>query len=112
MTGKSLWVLLMSAALLASLTLDHSLYAQGKSLESQLLTHAGKHYAGTQDPEYVSYNQTLRDFMAKRISNQFGVDLDPQKYSGFDRLEIESLLRFKKANEPTDMFLKQYPKYQ
>jgi hypothetical protein len=112
MTGKGIWFLLLSASLLASLTIYSSVYAQGKSLESQLLTYAGKHYAGTQDPEYVSYNQTLRDVMVKKISKQFGVDLDPQKFSGFDLLEIESHLRFKKASEPADMFLKPYPKYQ
>ena len=112
MTGKGFWFLLLSAGLFASLVLIPSLYAQGKAPDSQLLTYAGKHYAGAQDPEYVSYNQTLRDFMIKKISKQFGVNLDPQKYSGFDLLEIESHLRFKKANEPVDMFLKPYPKYQ
>ena len=88
------------------------LHAQGKGLESQILTYAGKQYAGTQDPEYVSYDQALREYMVKRIDKKFGIALDPKKYSGFDLLEIEALLKFKKADEPADLVLKQFPGHQ
>jgi hypothetical protein len=49
--------------------------------------------------------------MVDRINKQFGVTLDLKTYSGFDLLEIESLLKCKKSNEPFDMFLKMFPKY-
>ena len=79
--------------------------------DPQLSTHAGKSYGGFQDPEYISYDSALREYMAKRIHQQFGVTLDPKTYSGFDLLEIESLLKCKKSDEPADIFLKMFPKY-
>jgi hypothetical protein len=44
------------------------------------------------------------------MSKRFGITLDPKTYSGFDLLEIESLFRCKKSDEPFDMFLKKLPK--
>jgi hypothetical protein len=46
----------------------------------------------------------------KRIDKEFGIALDPKKYSGFDLLEIEALFKCKKSNEPYDIFLKPFPK--
>ena len=78
--------------------------------DPQLLTQAGKTYGGVQDPEYVSYDQALRDYMVKRIKQKFGVELDPKKYSGFDLLEIEAMLKCKKSDEPLDLLLKMFPR--
>jgi hypothetical protein len=78
--------------------------------DSQLLTQAGKSYGGIQDPEYISYDQALRDYMAKRIKQKFGIELDSKKYSGFDLLEIESFFDCKKSDEPFDLFLKMFPR--
>jgi hypothetical protein len=78
--------------------------------DPQLLPDAGKSYGGVQDPEYISYDQALRDYMVKRIKQKFGVELDPKKYSGFDLLEIESFFDCKKSDEPFDLFLKMFPK--
>jgi hypothetical protein len=112
MASKGVLFFLAMVIVSAFLIPAPSLYAnaQGKSLQSQLLSYAGKEYAGPQDPGYVSYDQTLREYMVKRINNEFGISLDPQKYSGIDLLEIESLLKFKKADEPADLFLKEFPK--
>ena len=79
--------------------------------DPQLSTHAGKSYGGLQDPDYISYDSALREYMAKRIHQQFGITLDPKTYSGFDLLEIESLLKCKKSDEPPDVLLKMFPKY-
>ncbi len=85
-------------------------YADKEPLPSQVLNYAGKTYGGVQDPEYVSYDQALRDYMVKRIKQKFGVELDPKKYSGFELLEIEAVLRCRKSDEPLDIFLKMFPK--
>jgi hypothetical protein len=81
------------------------------SMKSRLLDYAGKSYTGTQDPSYQQYDLALREYMVDRINKQFGVALDPKTYSGFDLLEIESLFKCKKSDEPFDMFLKTFPKY-
>jgi len=49
--------------------------------------------------------------MVDRISNRFGIALDPKIYSGFDLLEIEALFKCKKSEEPFDLFLKMVPKH-
>ncbi len=79
-------------------------------VSSQVLNYAGKSYPGVQDPEYISYDQALRDYMVKRIKQKFGVELDPKKYSGFDLLEIEAFFECKKSDEPYDLFLKMFPR--
>ena len=76
----------------------------------QLQTHSGKSYGGIEDPEYVTYDSVLRDYMVKRIKQKFGIELDSTKYSGFDLLEIESFFDCKKSDEPFDLFLKMFPR--
>jgi len=88
-----------------------SAHAENVFFDPPLLTHAGRSYGGLQDPEYVTYDSALRDYMAKRIHQRFGIELDPKKYSGFDFLEIESLFECKKPSEPFDLFLKAFPKH-
>jgi hypothetical protein len=87
--------------------------AQGKDgqLGSQVLSHAGESYKGVEDPAYISYDQALRAHMVDRIKKEFRVTLDPKIYSGFDLLEIEALLKCKKANEPVEDFLRGFPKH-
>lgn len=87
-------------------------YADKEPLQSRVLNYVGKTYGGVQDPEYVSYDQALRDYMVKRIKQKFGVELDPKKYTGFDLLEIEAVLRCRKSDEPLDIFLNMFPKQQ
>jgi hypothetical protein len=87
-----------------------AVYADKEPLQSQVLSYVGKTYGGAQDPEYISYDQALREYMVKRIKQKFGVELDPKKYSGFDLLEIEAVLKCKKSDEPLDIFLKMFPK--
>jgi hypothetical protein len=86
---------------------------QGKDgqLGSEVLSHAGESYKGVEDPAYISYDQALRAYVVKRIDKEFGIALNPKTYSGFDLLEIEALLKCKKANEPVEDFLKGFPKH-
>jgi hypothetical protein len=84
--------------------------AKGIATPPQVLAYDGKNFTGFQDPEYLSYDQVLRGYLVKRINHEFGIALDPKKYSGFDLLEIEALFKCKKSNEPFNMFLKMFPK--
>jgi hypothetical protein len=86
--------------------------SQGKDgqLSSEVLSHAGESYRSVEDPAYLSYEEALRACVAERIKKEFGVVLDLKTYSGFDLLEIEALLKFKKAAERVEDFLKGFPK--
>ena len=86
--------------------------SQGKDgqLSSEVLSHAGRSYRSVEDPAYISYDEALRTSVAERIKKEFGVVLDLKTYSGLDLLEIEALLKFKKANERVEDFLKGFPK--
>jgi hypothetical protein len=81
-----------------------------KASPSEFLAYAGKSYAGFEDPEFIKYDAALRSYEAQRIKKKFGLALDPKTYSGFDLLEIESLLKFKKSGEALDTFLGKFPK--
>ena len=107
---KTKWVLAGIVIMLFVCLNISSARADEKSLQSHVLNYVGKTYGGVQDPEYVSYDQALREYMVKRIKQKFGVELDPKKYSGFDLLEIEAVLKCKKSDEPLDLFLKMFPK--
>ena len=87
-----------------------SAFAKGTAMPSRIMAYNGKSFQGFEDPEYLSYDQALREYLVKRINQEFGIALDPKKYSGFDLLEIEALFKCKKAKEPFDMFLKMFPK--
>lgn len=84
--------------------------ADEKRLLSHVLVYAGKSYHGLKSAEYVSYDVALRSYIVDRIQRRYGVSLDPQNYSGFELLEIESLFRCKKSSEPFDLFLKGFRK--
>jgi hypothetical protein len=84
--------------------------ADEKMLLSHVLVYAGKSYHGVKTAEYVSYDVALRSYIVDRIRRRYGVNLDPQNYSGFELLEIESLFKCKKSSEPFDLFLKGFRK--
>jgi len=109
---KTRWDLFLLFAFLVFCLNVPAAYADKEPLQSQVLNYVGKTYGGVQDPEYISYDQALRDYMVKRIKQKFGVELDPKKYSGFDLLEIEAVLKCRKSDEPLDIFLKMFPKQQ
>jgi hypothetical protein len=50
-----------------------STHAKGGAITSRLAAYDGKSYTGFQDPEYLSYDQALRDYMVKRISKRCGL---------------------------------------
>ena len=81
-----------------------------KEMASRIYAYEGTLFTGPQDPEYKDYDLALRNHLIRRIHKRFGIELDPKTYSGFDLLEIESLIRFKKSNEPLDPFLRMFPK--
>ena len=86
-------------------------YSSDGPVKSRPLDYAGKSFTGTQDPSYLPYDLALREHMVDRINKRFGVALDPKTYSGFDLLEIESLFKYRKPDEPFDIFLKMFPEY-
>ena len=81
-----------------------------QNLRARLLENAGKTFTGVEDPAYQSYDQTLRDYVAKRISKRYGVSVDPKGYNGFDLLEIEAFLKCKKSNEAVGPYLQKFQK--
>ena len=81
-----------------------------KDFLSRIRAYQGRSFTGLKSSEYISYDIALRNYMVERIQRRFGVSLDPNKYSGFELLEIESLFRCKKSAEPFDLFLKGFPK--
>ncbi len=107
---KSIWFVLMFIAVLWGFIITPTACSRDGSLESQLMDYAGKTFTGPRDPSYLAYDLVLREYMVDRIKKRFGVTLDPKTYSGFDLLEIESCFRFKKSDEPFEMFLKMFPK--
>jgi len=109
MKSKYLWpILLMTLFWGFSVS---SAFAKEAVMPARVTAYDGKSFAGLQDPEYLSYDQALREYLIKRIDQRFGIALDPKKYSGFDLLEIEALLKCKKSNEPYDIFLRMFPKH-
>lgn len=107
---KSKWFLLILFITLFFGLTASSTFAKGTAMPSRITAHDGKSFKGFEDPEYLSYDQVLREYLVKRIDQKFGIALDPKKYSGFDLLEIEALFKCKKSNEPYDIFLRMFPK--
>jgi len=81
-----------------------------QNLRARLLENAGKTFTGIEDPAYQSYDRTLRDYVAKRISKRYGVAVDPKGYNGFDLLDIEAFLKCKKSNEAVGPYLQKFQK--
>ncbi len=109
-TKKIIWFLPILIVALWFWMDGSSVYAKSSSLKSPPLGHAGKSYTGDQDSSYLNYDLALREYMVNRISQRFGITLDPKTYSGFDLLEIEALFKCKKKEEPLNSFLKMFPK--
>jgi len=107
---KFKWVLAILFVILWSGVTASLSIAKEVSLPTRMAAYDGKTFTGFQNPEYLSYDQALREYLVKRIDQRFGIILDPRKYSGFELLEIEALFKCKKSNEPFDMFLKMFPK--
>lgn len=108
---KRVWFVLMFMTALWCYIITPPVHSSDGPMKSGPLDHAGKSFTGTQDPSYLPYDLVLREQMVDRINKQFGIALDPKTYSGFDLLEIESLFRCRKSDEPFDMFLKMFPKH-
>ncbi len=85
-------------------------HAKGIGLPSRFSAYDGKLFTGIQDPEFINYDIALRNYLTKRIQKRFGISIDSKIYSGFDLLEIESLIKCKRSGEPLDLFLKMFPK--
>jgi hypothetical protein len=107
---EKVWFVLISITVLWCSVITPPVHSMDSSMKFRVLDHTGKSYTGNQDPAYLTYDSALREYIADRINKRFGFALDPKAYSGFDLLEIESLFKFKKTEEPFDMFLKMFPK--
>jgi len=97
--------------LLFSLTMAGPALARQKGGPPNLRVYEGKWFTGSQDPDYHAYDLVLREYLVHRIRQRYGIELDPKTYSGFDLLEIEALLKFKKSHEPIEPFLKLFPRH-
>ena len=107
---KSKWFLgalfiLLGIGLAASFT-----FSKEAGMPARVTAYDGKSFAGFQDPEYLPYDQALREYLVKRIDRRYGIALDLKKYSGFDLLEIEALFKCKKSAESYESILKTFPK--
>ena len=107
---KTKWILLILMAAVGVGLVVSSAGAKDGALPAKLLASAGKTFTDPRDPEFISYERMLRDYLLTRIKNQFGVTLDPKSYSGFDLLEIEAFLKCKKSTESLDPYLIRFKK--
>lgn len=85
-------------------------FSKETALPAQLSAYQGKSFTGPQDPEYLSYDRALREYLVKRIDQKFGIALDAKKYSSFDLLELEALFKCKKSSESYESLIKMFPK--
>ncbi len=85
-------------------------FGKENRIPSQLMAYVGKSFIGLGDPNFLSYEKELKQYLVNRVNKKFGLNLSLFQYSGFDLLEIESLLKCKKSNELSDTFLKMFPK--
>lgn len=106
---KSIWIILI-LALACSIAMAGPAPSGPKEMASRIYAYEGTLFTGPQDPEYKDYDLALRNHLTRRIHKRFGIELDPKTYSGFDLLEIEALIKFKKSNEPLHLFLKMFPR--
>ena len=108
---KSKWVLAILLMFLCLASTAFGALAKNAAIPHRMAAYDGKTFTGFQDPDYLSYDQALREYLVKRIDQRFGIALDPKKYSGFELLEIEALFKCKKSNESYDIFLRMFPKH-
>jgi len=107
---KTKWILLILMAAVGIGLAVSSAGAKDGAVPAKLLASAGKTFTDPRDPDFVSYERMLREYLLAKIKNEFGVTLDPKGYSGFDLLEIEAFLRCKKSTESLDPFLSKFKK--
>jgi len=107
---KTKWVILMVMAAVAVGVVVSPAGAKDGTLPAKLQAIGGKTFKDPRDPEFISYEKMLRDYLLTRIKNQFGVTLDPKSYSGFDLLEIEAFLKCRKSTEPLEPYLSRFKK--
>lgn len=81
-----------------------------KSPREGITTYAGQYFKSPSSPNYASYDQEMSMYVAQRIKARYDVDLDYTRYSAFDMLEIEALLKCKKSGEPVDSLLESFQK--
>jgi len=107
---KTKWIALIVMAAVAVGLVVSSAGAKDGTLSAKLQAIGGKTFKDPRDPEFISYEKMLRDYLLTRIKNQFGVALDPKSYSGFELLEIEAFLKCRKSTEPLDSYLSRFRK--
>jgi len=103
------WLFILAVLLGITLFFSYGL-SKNKELPPEFSTYGGKLFKGIQDPEFQNYDLVLRNHLVRRIHKNFGIELDPKNYSGFDLLEIEALAKCKKSDESLDIILKMFPR--
>lgn len=96
--------------IISSLLISAPFIRAKKSPREGITTYAGKYFESPSSPNYTSYDQEMSMYVAQRIKAQYGVDLDYTRYSAFDMLEIEALLKCKKSGEPVDSLIGPFQK--
>jgi hypothetical protein len=73
-----------------------------------IVAYSGRYFTDPSSPEYSSYDRKMSMYVAKRIKENYHVDLDHTSYSTFDLLEIEALLKCKRSDEPVESLLTRF----
>jgi hypothetical protein len=71
--------------------------------------YGGKVYKSPSDPDYLSFEREAKAILLTEIKNRHGVELDGDLLSSDQLLEIQALLRFKRARESVDHILSLFP---
>lgn len=107
---KWIWFFL-TLMLASSMSIGVSASSGPKAPTATIDVYEGRLFTGPQDPDYKDYDSALKNRLIKRIQQKYRVEFPPESYSGYDLLEIESLIRVKKPHEPLDPILKMFPKF-
>ncbi|MGQ9508873.1 MAG: hypothetical protein ACUVTN_05680 [Thermodesulfobacteriota bacterium] len=103
--------LILIGFLLTHIFFSSQAFPKDGKLPSEFLSYEGRLFIGFQDPDFITYDLSLRNYLTQRLKKEFGVELDPKGYSSFDLLEIVSLMKCKKKEESLDNILKFFPRF-
>ena len=73
------------------------------------LRYGGKSFESAQDPGYLSYEREIKPILLEKIRNRYGVELNADLLSSEELLEIDALLRLKRADESVEHILSRFP---
>ena len=71
--------------------------------------YGGKTFTSPSDPGYLSYQREIKPIILRKIRDRYGVELNGDVLSSEQLLEIDSLLRLKRAHESVEHILIRFP---